>query len=78
MTEQEILFVIGEEITEKNKKEKFAIVFRGNGDYIGVEIAMRYQISIKYGCLLLNSPKMSSSKPLEKILNVKNVKTVTI
>lgn len=78
MTEQEILFVIGDEITEKNKNEKFAIVICGNGDYIGVEIAKRSQISIKYGCLILESPTMYSSKPLEKILNVKNVKTITI
>ena len=78
MTEQEILFVIGEEITEKNKNEKFAIVCRGVGEYIGVEIAKRSQISIKYECLILNSPTMYSSKPLEKILNVKKLKTVTI
>lgn len=78
MTEFEIYCTIGEEVTEKNKNEKFAFVVRGNGDYIGVEIAKRSQITIEHGCLILKSPTCYASKPLEKVLNVRSVKNATI
>ena len=77
MTEFEIYSTIGNEVTEKNKNEKFAIVIRGNGDYIGVEIAKRSQITIEYGCLILKSPTRYASKRLEKVLNVRSVKNAT-
>lgn len=77
MTEMEIYSAIHDEVTPENKNEKFVIVMRGCRDYIFAEIAKRSQISVKYNCLLINGKTKSSSKPIEKVLNILKVKNVT-